>query len=209
MRFKEFNIKEANNFVDLFNIIGGNKFIQPDDLDNLDFSKDLDFSKPEAEPISYPKTNVSSRTVAAKPLYGPSSKTTQPSYADSTTEIKPVIGPVTSKFGAARKGRSHPGADIGVPSGTKIQAPITGQVTQAVMSSDGCGGTIAISNGKTQHRFCHCSKINVTVGQYVKQGDIVGLTGGGKSDTGRGHSTGPHLHWEKKLASGDLINPLA
>jgi murein DD-endopeptidase MepM/ murein hydrolase activator NlpD len=125
------------------------------------------------------------------------------------SQIDPVQGKVTSKFGEPRKGRSHPGVDIGAQSGTPIKAPITGQVTQAVMSNDDCGGTIAISDGNVQHRFCHCSKINVSVGQYVKQGSVVGLTGGGSRDTGRGRSTGPHLHWEKKLASGGLVNPMA
>jgi murein DD-endopeptidase MepM/ murein hydrolase activator NlpD len=132
----------------------------------------------------------------------------KPSAANKS-QINPVQGPVNSKFGEPRKGRSHPGVDIGAQSGTPIKAPITGQVTQAEMSSNDCGGTIAISDGNVQHRFCHCSKINVSVGQYVKQGAVVGLTGGGKRDAGRGRSSGPHLHWEKKLASGGLVNPMA
>jgi murein DD-endopeptidase MepM/ murein hydrolase activator NlpD len=76
------------------------------------------------------------------------------------------------------------------------------------MSNDECGGTIAISNGKFEHIFCHCSKIDVIVGQNVKQGEVVGLTGGARNDTGRGHSTGPHLHWQKKnLLTGSFIDP--
>jgi murein DD-endopeptidase MepM/ murein hydrolase activator NlpD len=127
----------------------------------------------------------------------------------SKSQITPVQGSVTSKFGEPRKGRSHQGVDIGAQSGTPIKAPITGQVVQAEMSANDCGGTIAISDGNVQHRFCHCSKINVSVGQYVKQGAVVGLTGGGPRDAGKGRSSGPHLHWEKKLASGGLVNPMA
>jgi len=132
----------------------------------------------------------------------------KPSTANKS-QINPVQGPVNSKFGEPRKGRSHPGVDIGAQSGTPIKAPITGQITQAEMPANDCGGTIAISDGNVQHRFCHCSKINVSVGQYVKQGAVVGLTGGGPRDAGKGRSSGPHLHWEKKLASGGLVNPMA
>ena len=41
--------------------------------------------------------------------------------------------------------------------------------------------------------FCHLSKINVAVGQQLKQGEILGLVG----KTGR--VTGPHLHWGMSL----------
>ena len=146
----------------------------------------------------------------AQAINYPTRQAGQPAQATTgTSEIKPVQGSVTSNFGVGRKGGSHPGVDIRAASGTQIKAPITGQVTQAAMTNNSCGGTIAISNGTVQHRFCHCSKIYVSVGQYVRQGDVVGLTGGGSGDSGRGHSTGPHLHWEKKLASGGLVNPLA
>ena len=134
----------------------------------------------------------------------------------SSPEIKPISGgKITSPFGqrthpVTGAQQSHAGVDIAIQKGTPVKAPISGKVTQAVMSDNACGGTIAISNGKIQHRFCHCSKIDVKVGQEVTQGDIVGLTGGAKGDPGAGTSTGPHLHWEKKsLASGQLMNPVA
>jgi murein DD-endopeptidase MepM/ murein hydrolase activator NlpD len=165
---------------------------------------DLDTGQPIAKPIkgTVPSTNKGAAS-------GKSAQPIQYKMTGSKSEIKPVQGSITSNFGAPRGGRSHPGVDISAASGTQIRAPITGQVTQAEMASNDCGGTIAISNGSVQHRFCHCSKVNVRVGQYVKQGDIVGLTGGGLRDVGRGHSSGPHLHWEKKLASGGLVNPMA
>jgi murein DD-endopeptidase MepM/ murein hydrolase activator NlpD len=155
--------------------------------------------------IGFDKPSAANR--GASPSAGAISP--QPMKGGSKGEIRPVQGAVNSKFGANRGNRSHPGVDIQAVSGTPIKAPITGQITQAEMSSNDCGGTIAISDGNVQHRFCHCSKINVSVGQYVKQGAVVGLTGGGKGDAGRGRSSGPHLHWEKKLASGGLVNPIA
>jgi murein DD-endopeptidase MepM/ murein hydrolase activator NlpD len=233
MRFKE--IKEAyednvwNNFLsgggagDLLKSFGNDKASLLKKFPMLkDFIKDKQ-DDPEMdtdEPIAYPNgptnsTNSANGRSAVSPVANKGAATSaraispQPMKGSSTGEIKPVQGSVSSNFGANRGNRSHPGVDIKAASGTPIRAPITGQVTQAFMTNNDCGGTIAISDGNVQHRFCHCSKINVSVGQYVKQGAVVGLTGGGPGDVGRGHSTGPHLHWEKKLASGGLVNPMA
>jgi len=140
-------------------------------------------------------------------------KTAAGSTDDST--IKPVNAPVTSPFGPRRAPKpgasaNHLGVDLGSAAGTPVKAPISGRVTQAVMANNACGGTIAISNGTVQHRFCHCSKIDVRVGDEVEQGEVVGLTGGGAGNPGAGTSTGPHLHWEKKiLATNTPVNPMA
>lgn len=129
--------------------------------------------------------------------------------------IMPVNGRVTSPFGnrhapTAGASHNHLGVDLASATGTPVHAPITGKVVYASMDDNACGGTIAIFNStdKIKHRFCHCSKINVVVGQSVEQGDVVGLTGGGKNDPGKGTSTGPHLHWEKQVA-GALVNPMS
>jgi len=161
-------------------------------------------------------TQVGSGSTPPKPNKpGPSKpEPTQDKTTDSS-EIKPVNGSISSPFGnrtnpITGQPQSHAGVDIPVVKGTPIKAPVSGKVTQATPESPVCGGTIAISNGKIQHRFCHCSKVDVQVGQEVAQGEIVGLTGGKKGDSGAGASTGPHLHWEKKdLASGKLMNPVA
>jgi len=209
MRFKE--IKEA------YEDNVWNNFLTKSDDSEMDLETDA------SQPIAYKdnpansmsRTNSANGRSAMPPAANKGAMSSagavppQPMKGGSTGEIKPVQGSVNSKFGANRGNRSHPGVDIKATPGTPIRAPITGQVTQAFMTNNDCGGTIAVSNGSVQHRFCHCSKINVSVGQYVKQGDVVGLTGGGSGDAGRGHSTGPHLHWEKKLASGGLVNPMA
>jgi murein DD-endopeptidase MepM/ murein hydrolase activator NlpD len=41
--------------------------------------------------------------------------------------------------------------------------------------------------------FCHLSKIEVSKGQHITQGELLGLVG----NTGR--VTGPHLHWGMSL----------
>ena len=127
-------------------------------------------------------------------------------------DILPVNGIVKSPFGKRKSpmagaSTNHLGVDLSASTGTSVRSPISGKVVYASMDDNPCGGTIAILNNKEKHRFCHCSKIIVDVGQSVEQGDVVGLTGGGKSDPGRGTSTGPHLHWEKQIA-GLQVDPM-
>ena len=132
----------------------------------------------------------------------------------SVKNIMPVDGRVTSPFGSrhsptAGASSNHLGVDLASSTGTPVRSPISGKVVYASMDDNNCGGTIAIlSNNKVKHRFCHCSKIDVVVGQHVEQGEVVGLTGGGKNDPGHGTSTGPHLHWEKQVA-GRLVDPIS
>jgi hypothetical protein len=71
-----------------------------------------------------------------------------------------------------------------------------------------CGGTIDIDYGNGYwSRFCHCRKIDVKPGDIVKRGQVVGLTGGRKGETGAGNSGGPHLHFTLKK-DGRLVNPM-
>jgi murein DD-endopeptidase MepM/ murein hydrolase activator NlpD len=144
---------------------------------------------------------------------GPQGQVAPQKDKPSTSYTMPVNGRLTSAFGNRKAPvpgttTNHPGVDIAVPTGTPVRSPIAGKVEYASMDNNACGGTIAISNGKEKHRFCHCSKIDVTVGQTIQQGDVIGLTGGGARDPGRGLSTGPHLHWEKYIA-GNLVDPMS
>jgi murein DD-endopeptidase MepM/ murein hydrolase activator NlpD len=116
---------------------------------------------------------------------------------------------VSSPFGEKRKNETHPGVDIPVPSGTPIKAPLDGIVKTANISHNRmCGGTIDIDYGNGYwSRFCHCRKIDVKPGDIVKRGQVVGLTGGRKGETGAGNSGGPHLHFTLKK-DGRLVNPM-
>jgi murein DD-endopeptidase MepM/ murein hydrolase activator NlpD len=52
------------------------------------------------------------------------------------------------------------------------------------------GGTVVIDHGQGVNTlYFHLSKIGVTVGQSIKKGEAIGLTGN------TGISSGPHLHW--------------
>jgi len=85
------------------------------------------------------------------------------------------------------------GVDLAAPKGTPIYAAANGRVIIARTSgyNGGYGLYVVIShtNG-TQTVYGHMSKVNVSVGQNVEQGQIIGAVG----NTGR--STGPHVHFE-------------
>lgn len=116
-------------------------------------------------------------------------------------EPVPIPSGLKSNFGEKRPDEIHPGVDIPVPVGTKVLAPMDGEVVVADFSfNPKCGATIDINykNG-FQSRFCHMSRIDVKQGDKVKQGQVVGLSGGRKGDPGAGRTTGPHLHFALKL----------
>lgn len=96
--------------------------------------------------------------------------------------------------------RGHKGADMAAPSGTPIYATADGLVSKAEWFSS-YGNFIAIGHGgELETRFGHLSRIAVTAGQRVSKGDIIGYVG----STGR--STGPHLHYEVRVA-GQAVDP--
>jgi murein DD-endopeptidase MepM/ murein hydrolase activator NlpD len=80
--------------------------------------------------------------------------------------------------------------DIAAGAGTPIRALAGGTVTLAEKDFYLTGGTVMIDHGHgVSSNFLHMSRLDVKVGEVVKQGDVVGAVG----STGR--STGPHLHW--------------
>lgn len=96
--------------------------------------------------------------------------------------------------------RMHKGIDIGAPKGTAILACGDGYVTQSEWAG-GYGRLIEIAhNDSLSSRYAHCSKLFVKQGQFVKQGDTLGLVG----STGR--STCSHLHFEIRK-NGFAIDP--
>lgn len=122
------------------------------------------------------------------------------------TYIKPLSGGrQTSGFGrrkAPTKGAStnHRAIDWATPTGTAIWASSGGTVSVAGWQS-GYGYVVYINHPDgNQTRYGHLSKILVSSGQKVKQGQKIALSG----NTGR--STGPHLHFELRV-NGTPVNP--
>jgi biotin carboxyl carrier protein len=110
----------------------------------------------------------------------------------------PAKGPISSEFGLKRffngKARSpHTGLDIAAPRGAEVQAPAAGKV---LLTGDFFfnGKVIYLNHGDALvSMFCHLDSINVTQGDEVNAGDLLGKVGA----TGR--ATGPHLHWTLSL----------
>ena len=103
--------------------------------------------------------------------------------------------PITKRF--AR----HAGIDIPAPHGTPIYAAADGVVARAKQLGS-YGNLVEIEHGNAiQTRYGHMSALNVTSGQWVRKGDVVGFVG----STGR--STGNHLHYEVRI-SGVAVDPM-
>lgn len=123
------------------------------------------------------------------------------------TYIKPLSGGrLSSGFGgrkAPKKGAStnHKGIDWATPTGTAIMASCGGRVTKAGWGS-GYGYVVYIQHPDGREtRYGHLSKILVSAGQNVSQGQKIALSGN------TGNSTGPHLHFEIRIG-GTAVNPL-
>lgn len=107
---------------------------------------------------------------------------------------------MTSGFGKRRqpvKGAStnHKGVDIGAPCGTKVLAASDGVIVKTGDIGK-CGGYILLKTDKYHIRYCHLSNWSmVNVGDQVKKGQVIGLSGGRRGMTGAGTSTGCHLHF--------------
>ena len=105
----------------------------------------------------------------------------------------PVNAPVTSPFGLRFLGLRpdfHHGVDLAVPNGSPVGAMKSGTVRYAG-NMGGYGLVIIIDHGpQLRTVYAHLSRIDVGVGEQVKGGQVVGLSGQS------GNASGPHLHFE-------------
>jgi murein DD-endopeptidase MepM/ murein hydrolase activator NlpD len=114
----------------------------------------------------------------------------------------PTSGVLTSRFGR-RWGKMHKGIDIAGPVGTPINSAADGVVVYAGWQG-GYGQLVEIRhNDGTTTRYGHNSRILVSVGQNVGQGQQVSEMGS------TGQSTGSHLHFEIRPNGGAAVNPIA
>ncbi len=119
----------------------------------------------------------------------------------------PYQGVITSGYGnrsnpfTGSGGEAHGGLDFRGKIGDKVGVTAKGKVIFAGVQG-GYGNLVQVQHGYGYSTYYgHLSKINVKVGDVVNAGDIIGLVG----STGR--STGPHLHYEVRLA-GERQDPM-
>lgn len=139
-------------------------------------------------------------TVAAHPLTIRRAGVSVPSLMPvDGTRLSSEYGMRTHPVLGVRRG--HKGVDLAGPTGTPVRASADGVVSRADWFSS-YGLYISLEHGgDIQTRYGHMSRLNVAAGQEVKKGDIIGYVG----STGR--STGPHLHYEVRIA-GQAVNPV-
>jgi murein DD-endopeptidase MepM/ murein hydrolase activator NlpD len=125
---------------------------------------------------------------------------------DHTPSLWPVYAQIGSPFGVRfhpilRKYILHSGVDLEAEYGTKVRAAADGVVSYAGWE-EGYGNMVKIEHDYNYETcYGHNSRLLVHVGESVKKGQVISLSGN------TGESTGPHLHYEVRI-NGQPINPV-
>lgn len=120
--------------------------------------------------------------------------------------LRPSTGPVTSNYGwrthpVTGSKSMHTGVDFGGKTGDTIIASRAGEVAFAGWYNSVYGNVVILNHGGGYQTFyAHMSKVSVSKGQVVDQGQRVGFMGS------TGLSTGSHLHFEVRK-DGSSLNP--
>ncbi|MCI3153633.1 M23 family metallopeptidase [Streptomyces sp. GB4-14] len=138
-------------------------------------------------------------------------KATQAAKKSTPSWVSPVKNYKLSASFAQNGGmwaHKHSGQDYAVPTGTPVMAAHGGTVVKAGGNGAGdgpaYGNAIVIKHGnKTYSQYAHLSSVHVKVGQVVKTGQKIALSGN------TGNSSGPHLHFEIRTTPnyGSAVNP--
>jgi murein DD-endopeptidase MepM/ murein hydrolase activator NlpD len=114
--------------------------------------------------------------------------------------LEPVI--LTARFGQYGLWSSyHTGLDFNGDTGDQIHAIANGVVTSAGYDGSYGNKTVVQLEDGTELWYCHQSAFNVSVGDTVTRGEVIGLVGA------TGHVTGSHLHVEVHPGGGDAVDP--
>lgn len=102
--------------------------------------------------------------------------------------------------GARWSSGSHTGQDFAAPLGTPVMAVAEGRVTVERVSW--AGQLVRVDHGGgVETWYAHMSAVDVTTGDVVRAGSVVGAVGS------EGNSTGPHLHFEVRVHSS-AVEPM-
>jgi len=117
----------------------------------------------------------------------------------------PVSGSVSSSFGYRHHPilgtyKLHTGVDIRCRTGTSVCAAASGVVSRAGYNRAYGYMVIIQHNGGYSTLYGHNSRLLVSTGEQVKQGQVIAKSGS------TGWSTGPHLHYQL-MKNGNPINP--
>ena len=101
--------------------------------------------------------------------------------------------------------RFHTGTDVAAPLGTPVVATQSGRVTLSeFLGGYGLMVILRHNDDTLESRYAHLSRLLVQTGEWVEQGEVIGLVGS------TGNSTGPHLHFELRQLTANgwaVLNP--
>lgn len=108
-----------------------------------------------------------------------------------------------------RFGIPHNAIDVSTPHGTPLKAPADAYVLKVKFDGSKAYSYIMLDHGNGMVTvYGHVSAVNVTTGQFVPAGTVIGRSGATPGSVGAGNlTTGPHLHFEVWL-NGAAQNPL-
>lgn len=137
-------------------------------------------------------------------------------YSSSSNFIYPTnYTDISSEYGfRILYGNSnfHNGIDFLAPENSEIFAANSGYVEYVGFLESGYGNTIIISHQNGYRSlYCHVAEnFIVDIGQYVKQGEVIGYVGPKYLSNGvmNGNTTGPHLHFSI-FVNGETIDPIS
>jgi murein DD-endopeptidase MepM/ murein hydrolase activator NlpD len=114
-----------------------------------------------------------------------------------------IPAPISSLFGwrmhpIYQSWRFHAGTDLAAPLGAPVLAAQAGRVAVSDFLG-GYGLTVILrhGDGDRESRYAHLSQVAVQPGEWVEQGEVIGLVGS------TGTSTGPHLHFEVRQLTNE------
>ncbi|MFH2104616.1 MAG: M23 family metallopeptidase, partial [Parcubacteria group bacterium] len=105
-------------------------------------------------------------------------------------------------------GVNHYAIDVPTPQGTPMYAPADGYVVRYRDAGYGYSYIMLMHANDLSTVYGHTSASFVSAGQYVTEGQVIGLSGGTPGTKGAGlMTTGPHLHLEVRV-NGVPVDPL-
>lgn len=117
--------------------------------------------------------------------------------------FRPVPGIITSRFGWREQfHREHHGVDLSLEVGDTVRAALSGMVERISFDHDGYGNFVVLRHSDGMETlYGHLQYATVVEGEFLNAGQAVGIGGN------TGNSTGPHLHFEARVA-GVAVDPL-
>ncbi|MGO4957542.1 M23 family metallopeptidase [Luteococcus sp. Sow4_B9] len=161
------------------------------------------------DPIRLLPEGLAPPRARALPALAPIPFRSGPLPAASAGLVRPVAGPVTSRFGerlhpVLRVRKLHDGLDFGAACGTPVRSSAAGRVVQTQRHL-AYGNRVVVDHGIVQGRqlvtsYNHLASLDVAPGQVLQQNQPLGRVGN------TGYSTGCHLHYMVR-ANGQLQDP--